>query len=54
MYNFTVCVDEDNMEVVNCQDGDTLCGNDHAETCEEYIQDGEKILNILKEKFMYA
>ena len=36
------------MEVVDCENGGTTCGADLAETCVEYMQDGEKSTQYVK------
>ena len=36
------------MEVVDCENGGTTCGADLAETCVEYMQDGEKSAQYVK------
>ena len=41
------------MEVVDCENSGTVCGADLAETCLEYIQDGEKSTQYVKEPIVY-
>ncbi len=36
----TVCENAENMEVVNCNEQDTVCGEDGAETCRELLSTG--------------
>ena len=48
MFNSIVCADEENMEVVDCENGGTTCGADLAETCVDYLQDGEKSAQYVK------
>ena len=41
MYFLSVCEDKENMEVVDCEEQNTVCGADEAETCREFLDDGE-------------